>query len=391
MSIVVKRLKGIAPYEEDVEIVERKGTGHPDTICDNLAEQVSIELSKLYLDEFGMVMHHNVDRALLVGGVAEASFGGGKIIEPIEINVVGRAIKELDGRKIEVDEVAIEAMKNWLKHNILNLNVETHVITGVKIRPGSKDLVDLFRRFGKGEVPLANDTSFGTGFYPFDELEQAVFNAERFLNSHEIKRELPFIGEAVKVMGVRNGDKYKLTVAMATVDRFITDLEDYWEKKEKVKELLLKEIKVNGELEVFVNTADDMKTGSVYLTVTGTSAEQGDDGQVGRGNRTNGLITPYRPMSLEAAAGKNSVSHVGKIYNFFAQDLSKAIVEERLADEAYVYIVSQIGKPINMPQVLDIRVKNGDNDERIKRLAEELLREMPSTWKKVIEGKYDVA
>ena len=391
MNIVVKNLKGITPYEEEVEIVERKGTGHPDTICDNVAEQVSIEISKLYLDEFGMVMHHNVDKALLIGGVADPRFGGGKIIEPIELTVVGRATKEIDGHKVEVDEVAIEAIKNWLKRNIANLNVEAHIIPGVKIRPGSKDLVDLFRRFGKGEVPLANDTSFGTGFYPFDELEQAVYEAERLLNNKELRRSMPFIGEDIKVMGVRNGNTYKLTVAMATVDRFISDLEDYIEKKEKVKELLLKKIKVDGDLEIFVNTADDMKTGSVYLTVTGTSAEQGDDGQVGRGNRINGLITPYRPMSLEAAAGKNAVSHVGKIYNFFAQDLSKAIVEEGLADESYVYIVSQIGKPINQPQVLDIRVKNTNEETKIKRLAEELLQEMPEIWKKVIEGKYNVA
>ncbi len=391
MNIVVKNLKGLTPYEEEVEIVERKGIGHPDTICDNVAEQVSIEISKLYLDEFGMVMHHNVDKALLIGGVADPHFGGGKIIEPIELTVVGRATKEVDGHKVEVDEVAIEAIKNWLKHNIANLNVEAHIIPGVKIRPGSKDLVDLFRRFGKGEVPLANDTSFGTGFYPFDELEQAVYESERLLNDKELRRTMPFIGEDIKVMGVRNGNNYKLTVAMATVDRFISDLEDYIEKKEKVKELLLKNIKVDGDLEIFVNTADDMKTGSVYLTVTGTSAEQGDDGQVGRGNRINGLITPYRPMSLEAAAGKNAVSHVGKIYNFFAQDLSKAIVEEGLAEESYVYIVSQIGKPINQPQVLDIRVKNTNEESRIKRLAEELLQEMPEIWKKVIEGKYNVA
>lgn len=391
MNIIVRKLRGIAPYEEDTEIVERKGTGHPDTICDNVAEQVSIEISKLYLDELGMVMHHNVDKALLIGGVADPQFGGGKIIEPVELTVVGRATKEVNGHKIEVDEVAIEAIKNWLKRNIANLNVEAHMIVRVKIRPGSKDLVDLFKRFGKGEVPLANDTSFGTGFYPFDDLEQAVYNAERILNAKELRRSMPFIGEDIKVMGVKNGNNYRLTVAIAMVDRFINDLEDYADKKEKIRELLFKNIKIDGDLDIFVNTADDMRTGSVYLTVTGTSAEQGDDGQVGRGNRINGLITPYRPMSLEAAAGKNAVSHVGKIYNFFAQDLSKAIVEEGLADESHVYIVSQIGKPINQPQLLNIRVKNGGDDTRIKRLAEEMLLEMPEIWRKVIEGKYDVA
>jgi S-adenosylmethionine synthetase len=42
------------------------------------------------------------------------------------------------------------------------------------------------------------------------------------------------------------------------------------------------------------------------------------DAQFGRGNRINGLITPCRPMRLEAAAGKIPVTHVGKIYNVMA-------------------------------------------------------------------------
>ena len=69
-----------------------------------------------------------------------------------------------------------------------------------------------------------------------------------------------------------------------------------------------------------VNALDDPKASDesgIYLTVTGLSAEQGDDGEVGRGNRVNGLITPSRAMSLEAAAGKNAVAHVGKLYNLW--------------------------------------------------------------------------
>ncbi len=62
-----------------------------------------------------------------------------------------------------------------------------------------------------------------------------------------------------------------------------------------------------GKWPVHVNTADDIKKKSVFLTVTGTSAEMGDDGSVGRGNRCNGLITPNRPMSMEATSGKNPI------------------------------------------------------------------------------------
>ncbi len=377
------------PYNSTIEIVERKGKGHPDTICDNLAEEVSIALSKYYYEHYGYVMHHNVDKALLVGGIADAKYNGGIIIEPINIEIVGRATKEVNNEKIPVDEIALEAMHNWLRDNIRHLDENNHVMIETKIRPGSKDLVGLFERFAKkGEIPLANDTSFGVGFYPFDKLESLVYNTEIFLNSPKIKRRYPYIGEDIKIMGIRNGDKYALTVASAIVDRYVSSIEDYIDKIETIKDLITKNIldKSDNDVELHINTGDDYKSESIYLTVTGTSAEQGDDGQVGRGNRVNGLITPYRPMSLEAAAGKNSISHVGKIYNFFANDLARAIVEEGYAEEALVYVVSQIGKPITQPQVLDIKLVDYDisKEKDIEDLASSMLQELPKMWEKVV-------
>ncbi|MHA1859569.1 MAG: methionine adenosyltransferase, partial [Candidatus Asgardarchaeia archaeon] len=103
---------------------------------------------------------------------------------------------------------------------------------------------------------------------------------------------------------------------------------------------------------------DDYNSQKVYLTVTGLSAEMGDDGEVGRGNRVNGLITPYRMMSLEAAAGKNPVNHVGKIYNVLANEVCKDIVAQHEGvREATFTIVSEIGKPINEPKAADLQVK----------------------------------
>ena len=114
-------------------------------------------------------------------------------------------------------------------------------------------------------------------------------------------------------------------------------------------------------MSVEVNTADGNTPDSIYLTVTGTSAEAGDDGQVGRGNRVNGLITPYRPMSIEAAAGKNPVTHVGKLYNVLAQRIAASIVGEIVGvEEVYCGLLSQIGRPINEPQLIDVKVRLGD-------------------------------
>ncbi len=385
-------------YKQDVEIVERKGIGHPDTICDLLAEKLSVNLSKWYIQTFGAIMHHNVDKALLVGGVAEPKFGGGYVKEPIEIHLVGRAILGDGFNEIDPNELAQNTVKEWVSKNLRNLDFEKHIKLNVNVRPGSKDLVELFRRFQeKGELPLANDTSFGVGFYPFDSLERAVYETETFLNSSQMKTIHPEIGEDIKVMGVRIKDRIRLTVALAFVDKYVKDKEDYFEKKEKITQKVKDHIQslIDREVEIDINTADS-KHGEVYITVTGTSAEQGDDGQVGRGNRVNGLITPYRPMSLEAAAGKNPVSHIGKIYNTVANIISKRVVEEiQEVEEAYCYLVSQIGKPINEPQACDVKVRTAKDikgiREEVKKIAKEELEKMPNIWKEFIEERHTVA
>ena len=398
-NVVVTDITFEPVYEQEAEIVERKGTGHPDTICDCIAEELSVELSKLYMEEFGAVMHHNVDKALLVGGVADPVFGGGKVISPIEIYIVGRALSEKDGNPLPVEEIAIEVVRKWIKENIRHLDPDRHLIIKPRIKPGSKDLVDLFLRFQqKGEVPLANDTSFGVGFAPFDDLERVVYETERLLNSQEFKKEHPEVGEDIKVMGVRIKDHIRITVACAFVSKYVKDLKDYLEKKEAVKKKVEERASLltDKKVEVFINTADDPQRESVYITVTGTSAEQGDDGQVGRGNRVNGLITPYRPMSLEAAAGKNPVSHIGKIYNVVANLIADRVVKEvEEVEEAYCYIVSQIGKPINEPQVCDVKVRTKKGakavEEEVKKIAQEELDKMPTTWKRFINKEFSVA
>jgi len=383
---------------QEAEIVERKGIGHPDTICDSLAEELSVELSKLYIKELGAIMHHNVDKALLVGGRAHSKFGGGEVVSPIEIFLVGRALREIDGKEFPVDELAIDVAHNWLKKHIRNLDSSKHVILQTRIKPGSKDLVELFDRFQKkGEVPLSNDTSFGVGFAPFSELENIVFYTEKLLNSEEIKNKHPEVGEDIKVMGVRIKDNIRITVSAAFVDKYVKNINQYKEQKEAITNLVLENARkyTDKNVNVFVNTADDIENESVYITVTGTSSEQGDDGQVGRGNRANGLITPYRPMSLEAAAGKNPVSHIGKIYNVVANIIANRVVKEvEGVEEAYCYMVSQIGKPINEPQVCDVKVRKKGNSfdkEAVRKIAQEELEKMPNTWKLFLEKEFSVA
>ena len=383
-NIVIQNLTDVG-----IGMAERKGIGHPDTVCDEITEQISKELCNYYLKEFGAIMHHNVEKALLVAGQSKPKYNGGEVIKPISLIFAGRATTEVQGKKIPVEEIAIETAKKWLHKNIRHLDISKDIQITSKIHPGSIDLVELFQRFAKGEIPLANDTSFGAGFYPNSLMERNVIKIEKLLNSPSTKNKFPFIGEDIKVMGVENKSLQQFTIAIATVDRYITDLKDYVYKIDLVKEFITSSLDLY-KATININTADDYRQESIYLTVTGTSAEHGDDGQVGRGNRINGLITPYHPMSLEATSGKNPLSHIGKIYNYFAMDLSRAVIENKFADYASVFIVSQIGEPIDKPQLLHFKLKNIKVDKAlIEKLALEKLTELPFYWKRIL-GKLSI-
>lgn len=393
VNIVVEELVHVPIEEQKVELVERKGIGHPDSLADGIAESMSRELCKEYLKRFGVVMHHNTDETQIVAGKSSPRFGGGEVVQPISIILVGRATKRVGDEAIPTDKIALRAAKNYIKKAMRYLDPELEVVFDVRLGEGSADLQDVFRR--KKEIPLANDTSFGIGFAPFSETEKLVYNVERRIYE-ELRKKEPAVGEDVKVMGLREKDTIKLTVAVAIVDRFVKNIQEYDAVKKEV-ESFVKEIAADytrRKVEVYVNTADDYERNCVYLTVTGTSAENGDDGSVGRGNRCNGLITPGRPMSIEATSGKNPINHVGKLYNVLSNMIAQRCYEE--VDgirEIYVRILSQIGKPINDPKVLSIQVipKRGFSVEkmepRLKEIAEEMIGKITDLVPKFVSGE----
>jgi len=343
-----------------VEIVERKGIGHPDSIIDGACEAVSIALSKSYLDNFDVIFHHNVDKGLLVGGKSEASFGGGKVIDPIYILVAGRAtdVVPIGGKteKVPVETIAKEAVANYLRGTMRYLDPKKHTRVETMIRAGSPDLVAVFLR--KKSMPVANDTSVGVGFAPLSETEKIVFEIEQLLNSSKFKKKYPAVGEDVKVMGMRVGKKLNAQVAAAMISGRIKDASEYASIMDDVRSAVDDMVaKSPLEVKVRVNSGDDPKRGSYYLTVTGTSAEQGDDGNTGRGNRVNGLISPMRQYSMEATAGKNPVNHTGKLYNAVAVQAAAQIADEvKGVREVYVRILSRIGSPIDQPQIASAAV-----------------------------------
>jgi S-adenosylmethionine synthetase len=357
----IRRLEGAPPGRQAVEVVERKGLGHPDTICDAIAEHVCVRLCTNYLDRFGFILHHNVDKVLLVGGIARPSFGGGEVLEPIELYLAGRVTSVHRGVRIPTSEIAAEAAREWLTAHVPGIDPIRGVRIVPRLRGGSSDLTALFARGMQGRA-LANDTSCGVGFAPLSDLERVVLAAERALNASETKRQHPALGEDVKVMGLRRGRHIQLTVACAMIGRHLSDLDAYLRAKETARSLVVEAARSTSPLdvEVEVNAADRPGVGEVFLTVTGTSAEAGDDGEVGRGNRANGLITPGRAMTLEAAAGKNPATHVGKLYSVIAGRIARGLTTLPGVADATCTLVSRIGQPLDLPQLADLQLDTGE-------------------------------
>ena len=369
---IITRTRAEWPEDAPVEVVERKGLGHPDTLCDAIAERVCVALCRYYIAHFGTILHHNVDKVLLCGGTSRPRFGGGELVQPIEIYLAGRATAEWRGVRVPIDEIAIAACREVLAERLPRDRDDRNVRVISRIRPGSTDLTALF---GRGDVPLANDTSCGVGFAPLTELEHVVLDVEHVLNAPGTKVEHPELGTDVKVMGIRRRDRVDLAIACAFIDRHVQSLDAYVAKKLDAHRIVLTAVARASALgaSIVVNAADDVAHGAVYLTVTGTSAEAGDDGEVGRGNRVNGLITPYRPMTMEAAAGKNPVSHVGKLYNVVANRIAATIVAD-FPDTfaATCTLVSQIGAPIREPSVVDVAIA-GTVCDRIRTRIDEIV------------------
>lgn len=391
-NIIIEKANSLPIEQQEIEIIERKCSGHPDTICDAICEAVSRDLSKEYLDKFGQVLHHNVDKALLVAGSSSPKFGGGKIVKKIKIIVCGRATSGTGSKKIDIDKIVEKAAKNYLK-NLHALDAKQYEIFS-EISEGSGNLKEVFADSGEC-MALSNDTSFGVGYAPFSKTEKIVLEVAKMLNSPEFLSDFPAVGEDIKVMALRQGRHIRLTVSIAFVDKYVSSLEDYYDIKEKVKGAITKK---SGCMDVTINALDkkreEAKTvNDVYLTVTGLSAEMGDDGQVGRGNRVNGIITPCRTMTLEAAAGKNPTRHVGKIYSVIANIIASEIVKKTPVKEVYVKILSRIGNPIDTPQVINIQTpyEMSDSDRQaIKSITEHWFDKINDVTMMIVEGKVGI-
>jgi S-adenosylmethionine synthetase len=395
-DIVIEAVGDTPIAARRIELVERKGIGHPDTICDALVEAISLRLNQLYLARTGGIAHYNIDKALLAAGQCQKGFGWGEVSRPMELTIGDRATFVVDGCRLPVEETVREAVDTWVATHLPHVRPRQDLQTRLVLAPGSEELRGLF---AAGAHIRSNDTCGASGYAPLSPVEQLVLAVEQFLNGAELKAAFPDTGQDVKVMAVRCDAHLALTVAMPLLCRDIVSEQAYFRRKEEILAALRARFReAPFQIDWALNCLDRPQQGTagVYLTITGTSAEDADSGQVGRGNRVNGLIAFSRPTGGEAAPGKNPVAHSGKIYSVLSHRLARLIHERcPMLVEVYVHLAVRIGDAVDEPwtgvQVaLPDGVELGDVDRTIREVVRAELDRMPAFRSELIRGEHRV-
>jgi S-adenosylmethionine synthetase len=352
------------------EVVERKGIGHPDTLCDTLAEKISQRYSQHCLENYGVVLRHMVDKIALSGGSSKVSFGGGEMQQPIRLYLNCRFTRTYQKQIIPYMEIVQDVVYKHFNNVLPLLDVEkwlqiidnTHFSPGPGVVYEADGLTKNERQFFF-EVPekkfanfhdnmfRSNDTSTAVGYSPVSKTEKVTLLIEQTLNSTAFKEIHPYVGTDIKVMITRSGKSINATVCIPFIAIYTPSKEFYAERLGFLKNeivSLISSIFPDYSTTVHLNTRDDPSKSDFYLTLTGSAIESGDEGVVGRGNRYNGVIPFTRHMSMEACCGKNPIYHVGKVYTALCENISQEILNS-LGLETYVYLTSQMGRNLSDP------------------------------------------
>ncbi|USZ70008.1 hypothetical protein NGM10_17555 (plasmid) [Halorussus salilacus] len=378
------------PDDWELEVVERKGIGHPDTLADGLAETVSNEYAAFCEENFDAVLHHNIDKLSLIGGLAEVDFGEGDEIVPSKVILNGRMSTRFGDEEIDIETLMRDSVKRYLNDILPNLDTSPKIEIHTNdyshnphwYRP--RDLQDV----PDAESPHANDTSTCVSYWPPTPVEEAVLGIEAFFYDDDLHPRFDYVGQDIKVMANRNGSSVDFTVAVPFITEETPDLKFYERHIEDFEEriaMYAEEI-MNGKYDatVTINHSGQWED-EYYLLATGSCIESGEEGVVGRGNQAHGTISIHRPSSMEAPHGKNPVYHVGKVYQIISDHLSRTIAGT-FDCRCTVNMTSKIGADLYDPGNLTVRTDTAIDEGKLEDVVYQTLRSKDWTAKIVDEG-----
>ncbi len=363
------------PMLSPIEVVERKGVGHPDSLADALANEVSVKFSRYCLDRFGFVLHHNVDKLFIGAGHFQNDYGSCERISPIQVRVNGRMSNVLGNEHIDIESIQREAVSQYLFQVLPRLTVDDVVITPNATQctkvphwftPRNRDDVP------DATAPKANDTSFCVSHWPPTPAESIAYRLERYFweekDGFAIPR-FPEIGQDIKVLVLRQENRLEVTLCVPTISVHTASYEQYrdmiMEHEKKLQELAESIISCH-RLDVSVRINPYQR---LYMLGVGSCIECGEEGMVGRGNTISGIISSHRVHTQESWAGKNPVYHTGRVLGYLTSKLAHA-VSARLNVKCSVSAMTRCGDSLIPPRFLGVSVDQDVNPKDLEPIIE---------------------
>ncbi|MGV9721989.1 methionine adenosyltransferase [Nocardia beijingensis] len=360
MKVIISESAIRSTERAPVEVVERKGKGHPDTLSDAFAEAFVTRYVAWASEHIGADLNHWVDKCMLIGGESRNEFGSSELITPIRAMVVGKATRKVGELDVPLDVLARSAVDDVLAEGLVGY---TPAACSVEVRTndyvGSGRPVEWFRPSRPGasaSVRRSNDSVIGVAYSPRSPLEDLVVEIESVLTSQQYRDRVTAAGTDVKVLATRVQAQLDVVLCVPAVPARVANRREYDEFKIAVEEDVRQIIARTGRWQIGqirLNTRDT--SDAVYMAHLGSAIATGDVGAVGRGNRINGVIAPMRVSHLEAPAGKNPHYHGGKVTLALAQRIANAVTDIA-GCETNVTIVAENGQLLDSPSVVSVEL-----------------------------------
>ncbi len=366
------------PSLEEFEVVERKGVGHPDSLADALANEVSISYARHCLDTIGVIPHHNIDKLYIGAGHYKNDYGICERLSPVIVRINGRMSSNFGDTDLNIEHIQTSAVMNYMSHVmptiksediVVEPNATQHTKVPYWFNPRSiEDIPDV-------KLPKANDTSVCVGHWPPTPTESIAYQLERYFWSEDAgfaKPRFKEIGQDIKIMVVRTSKALDATLCVPTMSLFTESFDAYRKliqvHEENLQVLADKLLEGTGlRVEVRVNPYQRQ-----YMLGLGSCIECGEEGIVGRGNNINGIISTHRIHTLESWAGKNPIYHTGRVYGFMTAKIARAI-SERFSVRCSVTAVTRCGDTLFPPYRLLVSVSEAVNQNQLQKMIEELM------------------
>lgn len=395
----------LPPDAGQIEVVERKGLGHPDTLTDGIAETSEIAYAQYCRENFGVIPHHNLDKAMLLGGLCVQKFGGSEFEAPLHMIFMGRASQSFGGAEIPLEDIQDSAARSYLARVMPHLNIDDPAVYQSSSMTSSRSTrpywfsprsIDDLPEYA-GDSPKANDTATMISYWPLTTTEQLALDLEGyFYTNNEQGMPLPridYIGQDIKVMAVRSGDSITATLCVPQVTTKTPDIETYFERERQLEKDLqaYAELLTDGKekIEVVLNTQTKAKNPHPYLVTGGSCTDFGEEGAVGRGNKTHGIISSYRPNTMEAPQGKNPTYFVGKILGYLGDKIAQNIYETT-GSPCQVVLQANMGDNLFAPSNVIVSTKDQVSEEAVGAVVDELFGEGRAITNKILDEAHFV-